>query len=176
MGLGPVRVNVTVQGNGNLRLATADNAAFTLARLGSSLGLEDLGFLKAGEVRRDSGPGGVIDAVVDYDLRGTLAAVRTDTLLSLLNNGRGVRSGQRPVDVLLVGANDGVFRAINPVGDPSNSASYPSAVPATIITGTRRRTSVSSSPAVKPKLPSPITETVFVRGRAKCAPTAAAIE
>ncbi len=30
---------------------------------------------------------------------------------------------------------------------------------------------VSSSPAVKPKLPSPITETVFVPGRPKCAPT-----
>ena len=44
------------------------------------------------------------------------------------------------------------------------------------MSGTRSRTMVSSSPAVKPKLPSPITETVFVPGRPKCAPTPAAIE
>jgi len=46
----------------------------------------------------------------------------------------------------------------------------------TIITGAPRRTMVSISPQVKPKLPSPITATHFACGRPKCAPTAAAIE
>jgi hypothetical protein len=46
----------------------------------------------------------------------------------------------------------------------------------TKVTGSLRRTAVSSSPTLMPKLPSPITATHFTAGRAKCAPIAAAIE
>ncbi len=45
-----------------------------------------------------------------------------------------------------------------------------------MVMGTLRRVMVSISPAVNPKLPSPITATVFACGRPTCAPTAADME
>ena len=42
------------------------------------------------------------------------------------------------------------------------------------VIGSFRRTAVSSSPTHMPKLPSPITATVFTCGRAMCAPMEAA--
>ena len=65
-----------------------------------------------------------------------LAALRPDLSLASLNDGVGVRNGQRPVDVLLVGVQSGVFKTINPIGDPADGDDYPQTAPDQIFTAT----------------------------------------